>query len=141
MAADKYGMPEIKTYNRKGVIKQERYLFDLLSEVELSRKNVKFIDVQYLIDVYQPKDIDVMFLKEFKDDITKEDICKSANVYQLVESFVRQNPNSSIIIDEFPFLAGRDSHLGYIFLATIVCFLIQTHLNGMVSNHSICLKL
>ena len=67
-------------------------IFDLLTKEEMKDKNVTFLDVPGL-------------KKACKG------VQESANVYELVEQFLHENRDISLIIDECPFLSTHPSNI------------------------------
>ena len=76
-------------YMRKGIPRKAFYIFDVKSEVELEKHKIKFMSCQDLLEYYQ---------KETGMNGEK------MNVYELVQFFIKKNPNGHYLFDEVPLI-------------------------------------
>ena len=77
----------------KGRPDRPRLIFDLLTEVEFNNKEVIFLDIEGLM----------------QERNTAHD---GADVYDLVEIFIKENRGADVIIDECPFLREYGNYGG-----------------------------
>jgi len=76
----------------KGIPRKAFYIFDVKSEMELEKHNIKFVSCQDLLEYYQ------------KETGTNG---KEKNVYELVQFFIKKNPNGYYLLDEVPLIKGN----------------------------------
>ena len=77
--------------NGKGIPRKAFYIFDVKSEMELVKHNIKFMSCQDLLEYYQ------------KETGTNGE---EMNVYELVQFFIKKNPNGYYLLDEVPLIKG-----------------------------------
>jgi len=82
---------EAGVYKGKGIPRRAFYIFDVKSEMELEKHNIKFMSCQDLLEYYQ------------KETGTNGE---EMNVYELVKFFIKKNPNGYYLLDEVPLLKG-----------------------------------
>ena len=75
----------------KGIPRKAFYIFDVKSEMELEKHNIKFMSCQDLLEYYQ------------KETGTNGD---EMNVYELVQFFIKKNPKGYYLLDEVPLIKG-----------------------------------
>ena len=75
----------------KGMAKKNIYIFDVKSEMELEKHNIKFMSCQDLLEYYQKE-----------TGINGEE----KSVYELVQFFIEKNPNGYYLLDEVPLIQG-----------------------------------
>ena len=78
-------------YNGKGIPRKAFYIFDVKSDMEFEKHDIKFMSCQDLLKYYQ------------KETGTKGE---EMNVYELVQFFIRKNPNGYYLLDEVPLIQG-----------------------------------
>ena len=82
--------------NKFGKRERDRSLFDHLTVDDFKNTNVRCLDVQDL-------------LEEYAGGTVVHKSLQNIDVYTLVERFIERNRDSSIVIDECPFLANPDN--------------------------------
>ena len=83
--------------DKKGFPRDEIFTFDIASKIELEDCDVQVLDCHDLGKQYEI----------YCEQTSKEE----ATVYEMVESLIRNNPDSSYFIDECPFLTQSDTFL------------------------------
>ena len=78
-------------WNGKGFPRNAFYIFDVKSEMELEKHNIKFLSCQDLLEYYQKE-----------TGLNGEEM----NVYELVQFFMEKNPNGYYLLDEVPLIKG-----------------------------------
>ena len=76
----------------RGIPRKGFYIFDVKSEMELEKHQIKFLSCQDL-------------LKYYKDQTGENG--EGLNVYQLVQFFIEKNPNGYYFLDELPLIQGE----------------------------------
>ena len=76
----------------KGVPRKAFYIFDVKSELDLKRHNIRFLSYQDLMEYYQ---------KETGKN------GENLNIYELVIFFMRKNPRAYYLLDEVPLIKGN----------------------------------
>ena len=76
-------------YKGKGIPRKAFYIFDVKSEMELVEHKIEFMSCQDLLKYYQ------------KETGTKGE---KMNVYELVQFFIKKNPNGYYLLDEVPLI-------------------------------------
>lgn len=80
----------------KGVPRKAFHIFDVKSEIDLRKHQIKFLSCQDLLNYYKkPTGIN----EEWKLD--------EVNVYELVKFFIKRNPNGFYFLDEIPWIKGN----------------------------------
>ena len=82
-AADETGKP-----------RNEYFIFDIASKMDLKETNVKVLDSHDLLEMYSNKH--------------GKEAAKDANVYELVEDLIDENTGGSYFVDECPFEKDGD---------------------------------
>ena len=72
-----------------GIPRKAFYIFDVKSEMELEKHQIKFLSCQDLLRYYE-------------DQTGKNG--ETLNVYQLVQFFIEKNPNGYYFLDEVPLI-------------------------------------
>lgn len=110
LAADKFGK-----------VRNEYFPFDIASKMDLQHTEVEVMDCEDLIENY---------LNELGRDLSFENL---PTVYELAESFVKNNPGGSFFIDECPFLASSSTYTLGNFESNCL-FLLNYHISKHLYN-------
>ena len=78
-------------WNGKGFPRNAFYIFDVKSEMELEKHNIKFLSCQDLLEYYQKE-----------TGMNGENM----NIYELVKYFMKKNSNGYYLFDEVPLIKG-----------------------------------
>ena len=101
-------------YKGKGIPRKAFYIFDVKSEMELEKHNIKFMSCQDLLEYYQ------------KETGTNGE---EMNVYELVQFFIKKNPNGYYLLDEVPLIKGIVVQLMKYFIHSVKHFSNLTLIN------------
>ena len=84
----------------KGIPRKAFHIFDVKSEIDLSKHQIKFLSCQDLLNYYKKQ-----------TGIKEEWKLEEVNVYELVKFFIKGHPNDFYFLDEVPWIKGNSIYL------------------------------